>query len=336
MSLLLVVPIAAKTQNNSNPWPTTGNVGIGTTAPNSQLHLHGTQNYIGTDKFGQSINFGVTSRQRFTTTSTGTGVNSGFELRYSVSSMNMINLTSGGNIEISAVNTPSIVFNSSAQRLFLGNSLQNPTWTHRASINIDHSSANGLFIRAANVNSYGVLINSINSQQAFRISTGSIGSSTITDRFRVMGSGSLYINLLDDSENAIICYGSDQTSENFKVKGNGEVFARRVRVTLDQFPDYVFASEYRLMPLSELRLYINQNSRLPNMPSAQEVGEDGVDLGEINRLLVEKVEELTLYILQLEQDLAQLQSQNQHESEKFKELELRLAQIELLLSNLKK
>ncbi|MNY18686.1 hypothetical protein D3C86_1520820 [compost metagenome] len=61
------------------------------------------------------------------------------------------------------------------------------------------------------------------------------------------------------------------------------------------------------MPLNELKEFIRVNSHLPNVPSAAEYAETGVDLGEMNRVLLEKVEELTLYILQMEDRLKSLE-----------------------------
>ena len=60
---------------------------------------------------------------------------------------------------------------------------------------------------------------------------------------------------------------------NFQVMGDGRVFAREVEVTLANFPDYVFAKDYYLMPLGELKKYIETNHHLPNIPSAKEVEE---------------------------------------------------------------
>jgi hypothetical protein len=95
--------------------------------------------------------------------------------------------------------------------------------------------------------------------------------------------------------------GSDNAI-NYAVKGNGEVFARKYTTTLGTIPDYVFDPSYKLLPLNELKTYITTNKHLPNIPSAKEYEERGeLDLGELNRKLLEKVEELTLYILQLEE-----------------------------------
>jgi hypothetical protein len=90
----------------------------------------------------------------------------------------------------------------------------------------------------------------------------------------------------------------------FRVYADGKVYATEVHVRLKaEFPDYVFAEEYELMTLEELKAYIEANGKLPGLPSAEEVKEEGVDLGEMNRLLVEKIEQLTLYILELQKQI---------------------------------
>jgi hypothetical protein len=72
------------------------------------------------------------------------------------------------------------------------------------------------------------------------------------------------------------------------------------------WPDFVFEKDYKLLSLNEVEQYIVKNQHLPNMPSAAEVEANGVNLGEMNALLLQKVEELTLYIIQLEKRLTGL------------------------------
>jgi hypothetical protein len=97
-------------------------------------------------------------------------------------------------------------------------------------------------------------------------------------------------------------------TKSFKVSGNGEVFARKYTTTLNNIPDYVFADDYDLMTLDELRSYIHKERHLPNIKSAKEMEAAPVDLGEMNRLLLEKVEELTLYVLELEERVDSLEN----------------------------
>jgi len=99
------------------------------------------------------------------------------------------------------------------------------------------------------------------------------------------------------------------SDRNFVVLGNGEVYARKYVATLNNFLDYVFQPNYALMPIFELKRYVLTHAHLPNIPSASEVEVQGMDLGELNRLLLEKIEENVLYIFQLEERLTKLEQQ---------------------------
>jgi len=114
------------------------------------------------------------------------------------------------------------------------------------------------------------------------------------------------------SEKVINVAKKSDNTDVFRVMGDGVVYATRVRV-MDPvlFPDYVFNSTYDLMPLAQLENYITQNKHLPNMPTATEVEKEGMDLGEVNRVLVEKVEELTLYMIAMNKEIEQLKAVNQ-------------------------
>lgn len=96
----------------------------------------------------------------------------------------------------------------------------------------------------------------------------------------------------------------------FQINNDGKVRTREVIVNLDSsWPDYVFQPNYSLRSFEELRAYIYQNKHLPNIPTATEVENGGINLGEMNKLLVEKVEELTLYILELEKRVSSIEQE---------------------------
>ena len=85
--------------------------------------------------------------------------------------------------------------------------------------------------------------------------------------------------------------------------------AREIEVVMSPMPDYVFSDDYELTPLLELEQKIEELGHLPKIPSAAEVEEaGGIKLGELNRKLLEKVEELTLYMIQLKKDNDELRS----------------------------
>ena len=90
---------------------------------------------------------------------------------------------------------------------------------------------------------------------------------------------------------------------------NGSLKVKDLRVTLTDWSDFVFDDGYRLMPLGEVERYIEANRHLPDIPSAQEVEENGVDVGEMNKLLLQKVEELTIYIIDLQKQIDELKSE---------------------------
>lgn len=88
-----------------------------------------------------------------------------------------------------------------------------------------------------------------------------------------------------------------------ELDNTGLLYAREVKVNLEEWPDYVFDEEYQLMPLSELQTFIQKNNHLPNVPSACEMEEQGINLAKSNVMLMEKVEELTLYMLQINEQV---------------------------------
>ena len=97
---------------------------------------------------------------------------------------------------------------------------------------------------------------------------------------------------------------------SFDLAVDGSMAARECVITTeDPFPDYVFSSDYNLMPISDLKQFISLNRHLPNIPSAKEVEEEGgFRLGELNLKLLEKIEELTLYILEQEERIKALEA----------------------------
>lgn len=90
----------------------------------------------------------------------------------------------------------------------------------------------------------------------------------------------------------------------------GSAIAEEIFVQLKStWCDYVFEDDYYLRPLAEVEDYIKDNGHLPNIPSAAEIEETGIPLGEMERLLTEKVEELTLYIIQMQKEIDTLKKE---------------------------
>jgi hypothetical protein len=101
------------------------------------------------------------------------------------------------------------------------------------------------------------------------------------------------------------------TNPQNKLDVNGTVHSKQVNVDMNGWSDYVFNKDYILMPLSKLKTYIDQNHHLPEIPSEQEVAEKGLNLGEMNKLLTKKVEELTLYLIEKDKEVKDQQEEIQ-------------------------
>lgn len=94
-------------------------------------------------------------------------------------------------------------------------------------------------------------------------------------------------------------------NREYKLNVNGQIRAKAAHV-YPSWADYVFQSDYKLMPLDSVQEFISQNGHLPGVPSAEEVSIDGIDLGEMQAKTLEKVEELTLYLLELKRENEEL------------------------------
>lgn len=119
-------------------------------------------------------------------------------------------------------------------------------------------------------------------------------------------------------ENGNVGIGSTNPDAKLTVKGT--IHAEEVKIDLNvPGPDYVFDASYNLPSLEELNAYIKINRHLPEVPSACAMEENGVNLGEMNMILLKKVEELTLYVIELKKEGDKQRVQN---SKQQSEIEL--------------
>ncbi|SMC75151.1 hypothetical protein [Pedobacter africanus] len=108
------------------------------------------------------------------------------------------------------------------------------------------------------------------------------------------GSGSNSITI-DNSGNTGI---GITDPKGYKLAVNGKIRAQEIKVEASPWPDYVFASDYQLPTLQETEKHIKDKGHLPGIPSAAEVKANGIDLGEMNAKLLQKIEELTLHLIE--------------------------------------
>ncbi|WP_349316342.1 hypothetical protein [Chitinophaga sp. MM2321] len=113
-------------------------------------------------------------------------------------------------------------------------------------------------------------------------------------------------------KNSIAIGGLNFDPTKYKLLVEGTIGARKLKITqLSPWPDYVFQADYPLPSLSYVERFVRNNKRLPDIPSQEEIMTDGSDVGEMNRLLMLKVEELTLYIIELNKKVEVLQALHQ-------------------------
>jgi len=96
---------------------------------------------------------------------------------------------------------------------------------------------------------------------------------------------------------------------NYKLAVDGNVICEELKVKLSgNWSDYVFQEDYNLRPLKEVERFISINKHLPEVPTTKEVAENGFNVGEMNALMLKKIEELTLYIIALQKEVDQLKT----------------------------
>lgn len=115
----------------------------------------------------------------------------------------------------------------------------------------------------------------------------------------------------------------------YKLAVGGGIIAESVKVKPQgEWPDYVFEKGYPMLSLLDLEKFILKNKHLPNVPSAAEVKKEGLDLGETNAKLLQKIEELTLYLIEKDKEIQKL-------SEKDKEIKLLSDRVKELSEDIK-
>ena len=138
-------------------------------------------------------------------------------------------------------------------------------------------------------------------------SIGTYNGTTYSEKMRITRTGNV---------------GIGTTNPGNKLDVNGTIRAKEVKVE-SGWADYVFDQGYNLQDLSEVELYINEHKHLPEIPDAKEVEKDGVNLGEMNSLLLKKIEELTLYMINQQRQIREIEKTNkvqQKQNELLKQL----------------
>ena len=128
---------------------------------------------------------------------------------------------------------------------------------------------------------------------------GNVGVNTTTPNARFHVGGNVYIGTSAGSPAA-----------GYQLSVQGKIISEEVKVQLSGgWPDYVFADNYNLTPLEDLEKKLKADKHLPNIPAAAEVEKDGFLLGDMNKRLLEKIEELTLYVIAIDKENKKLKEE---------------------------
>jgi hypothetical protein len=118
-------------------------------------------------------------------------------------------------------------------------------------------------------------------------------------------------------------------TKTYQLAVNGSaIFTKAVVKLYANWPDYVFHKDYHLPSLDSLSAYIRSNNHLPEMPSADSVVKNGLDLGNTQALMLKKIEELTLYIIAQDKKIQQQDCEAKEKERTFKTLEDRITRLE--------
>jgi hypothetical protein len=326
----------------ANTFPSTGNAGIGTVTPTNALDIYGNNKrlLIRSQTLNAAGRPGIVFGKNNLAFFAGDSINSeqtfGF---YSVFSntraynaqvriygnadtwneylglkhdgLNGIVSTDSGSIILSpATNKVGIGTNSPAAKLHI-NAGNNPI-----PLRISNSSANFTMDVGANMGMVNIVagaqVNStnngyylLNNRGAARIKLND-GLIAFYTSNTTTGTTNQPVPSLDTARVVIdnlgnVGIGTSTPASSYKLSVNGKIRAKEVVVETN-WSDFVFAEDYKLMPLDELEKSIKQNRHLPGIPSEKEVAENGVSLGEMQAKLLQKIEELTLYVIELKKE----------------------------------
>lgn len=282
--LIMMLPVLSYAQwvgAPGNIYYNTGNVGIGL-SPSQKLDVMGNVAVRGSSsiphselqfyRYGSPLKFASIGQGDLTAANSTFDIQhfNGNDIRFLISNVELLRLvSSNGNVGI-GTSTPTARLNvlstASATTGIIDLGAAGSNTNLKFGLNVDY----------AWIQSYGsrpLRINSTGNDVLFNIDGGNVGIGTLN-------------------------------TGSFKLAVEGKIGAREINVTLaNPWPDYVFEPSYAMLTIEQLDNYIKANKHLPEVPSASTVQKEGLNVGEINTLLLKKMEELTLYVIDLKKEI---------------------------------
>jgi hypothetical protein len=295
---MILVALTSKAQDNS--FPSSGNTLLGTTNITSQkLQVNGIIDIVGNTsaraiRFYDGTNFsgGIGNNLWALGGSYGDlALYSPYNIVLGVNNYERFRISNNGDVGI-GIASPNI---GGVNRALTLNSATSTNASYELSVN---GVLQGSFYTTIGLN--GVILgNHANGPTLF------VNGSA--ERGRITSAGRLLWNTTSDN-------GTDA------IQVNGSIKAKKLTITQTSWPDYVFDSSYTLRSLIEVEKFIQHNKHLPEMPSAKEVEEKGINLGDNQTLLLKKIEELTLYMIDLKKENMEHRKLIQQLSQKISKL----------------
>lgn len=332
--LLAVFTIQINFAQNTSPFPVSGNVGIGTTNPLYRLHLYG--NHYDSQILLHSVGGGVEDRQadlmlwasepEVSYSGVGIGNNVAISTSRGLHLLNVIrggsylrlldNSMSFGIVSSSGVNKQPLIINTDGN---LGIGTNDPI----SKLSLEGS----LTINGGLTNTLSRPVISVGTLSSGEIRGYSDGGKYYDDGFLRLSAGggtnagvrsyidvSGYSTVPDMNGNIVFgTYGTERmridrngyigigiANPDSKLAVNGTIHSKEVKVDMTGWSDFVFKKEYSLPTLEEVEKHISEKGHLESIPSEEEVLKNGINLGEMNAKLLQKIEELTLYAIEQE------------------------------------
>ena len=265
-----------------------GYVGIGTTNPETKLHVTG--NIMGRDITATNDIQGknITAERNIQ----GTNITATRDIQgANITATNDIqgtNITATGDVTISSLSE----YSNKILKVGTGGLLSS------SSI---HETTDGRVGIGTNTPATGIKLHVNGDIQATNITaTGNIQAANL-----VASGNNVFENLLVNNGIGINC----DIESDYRLAVNGKIICTEMKVKARPWSDYVFDDQYTLKSLKEVELFIKKNKHLPDVPSAKDVEENGIEIGEMQAILLQKIEELTLYSIEQQKQILDLQEQ---------------------------